>query len=745
MSRSPATTCAFVTTSPSPATQPEPSTPRPHAVPSTFTTLPAASSTSGSLSIPRAGGATFASGPSIFGKGSSRRRELSSGPEGGRIVLSRCRIVERWTSIADPVRAVLHRQRADDPDHAEPGADDQHRAEQAVDRPESGRRREHAPDAAAERLEQARERGAYDESAGEAERRCVRRLLAFGEDEWADARPDVCPDGGPASASRPEMNPWAQPNSARSRTRPRMIQSSPVTASSVQSHPSGNESHRHRHCRPYPHRPSLQAQRARPETRRRHACRRRPKPAWRRIAPIIAVAMLGVRRRDLVGAGGEQAERTVARALRERVGAATRGDARAADATGAGAHPAQALRRRLPEGRRDRHGSPASSPAAPASRARRHGRVPVQVRTRLFGTLASPLDAPAALMTGGKTAASTGGPSSSTPACARASGSRARRGCRRARPSQARDGTPLAKGERAPDGRPVAADVVGTVGPAPPERAAELTARGVPPGRAGRAHRARAAVRRASSPAGPAASCAPAARVLAERQPRPGDAVRTTIDPRVQSAAVTALAGRYGGIAAMRPHDGEVLALAGIAYSAPQPPGSVFKIITLAGALEAGVAEPVEPFPVQQAATLEGVELENANGEACGGTLRDLVRALLQLRLRAASGASSAPSASSHTAERFGFNEQPALARRAPVDDPARRARSATTSRSARRRSGRARCSPRRSRWRASPPRSREHGVRPRPTLARARAPEHRARDAASRRAQGRRATCARS
>ena len=43
--------------------------------------------------------------------------------------------------------------------------------------------------------------------------------------------------------------------------------------------------------------------------------------------------------------------------------------------------------------------------------------------------------------------------------------------------------------------------------------------------------------------------------------------MRTTIDPKIQRAAVEALAGRYGGIAVVRPDNGEVLALAGIAQS----------------------------------------------------------------------------------------------------------------------------------------------------------------------------------
>ena len=38
-----------------------------------------------------------------------------------------------------------------------------------------------------------------------------------------------------------------------------------------------------------------------------------------------------------------------------------------------------------------------------------------------------------------------------------------------------------------------------------------------------------------------------------------GGAVRTSIDPDIEAAAVTALAGRYGGVAVLRPHTGEVL------------------------------------------------------------------------------------------------------------------------------------------------------------------------------------------
>jgi peptidoglycan glycosyltransferase len=224
----------------------------------------------------------------------------------------------------------------------------------------------------------------------------------------------------------------------------------------------------------------------------------------------------------------------------------------------------------------------------------------------------------------------------------------------------ARDGTPVAKGEaRLSDLDPLASEIAGRVGPAPPERAQELAALGVPEGApvglTGLEREFDAEL--AGSPGGELLA---GTRVLASTPPRPGRSVRTTIDPEIQRAAVQALAGRYGGIAAVRPRTGEVLALSGVAFSAPQPPGSVFKIITLAGALEAKTVRRNEQFPVQTSATLEGIELQNAHGESCGGSLIASFAHSCN-SVFAPLGAELGAEKLVAVAERFGFNEDPGL------------------------------------------------------------------------------------
>jgi cell division protein FtsI/penicillin-binding protein 2 len=112
-------------------------------------------------------------------------------------------------------------------------------------------------------------------------------------------------------------------------------------------------------------------------------------------------------------------------------------------------------------------------------------------------------------------------------------------------------------------------------------------------------------------------------RVVARARPIAAHPAHTTIDPKLEAAAQTALAGRFGGIAVLDAHTAQVRALAGIAFSAPQPPGSTFKIVTLAAALEHDVAKTTTRFPFGSYALIDGVKLQNASGEVCGGTVAE--------------------------------------------------------------------------------------------------------------------------
>jgi penicillin-binding protein A len=146
-------------------------------------------------------------------------------------------------------------------------------------------------------------------------------------------------------------------------------------------------------------------------------------------------------------------------------------------------------------------------------------------------------------------------------------------------------------------------------------------------------------------------------RVLARARPRASEAVRTTIHPRIQEAAVMGLAGRFGGIAALDPRNGEILALAGIAFSAPQPPGSTFKIVTTTAALEEGLVKPRTEFPVGSFALIDGVELENANRELCGGSFRESFAHSCN-SVFAPLGVKVGAEKLVETAERFGWNQE---------------------------------------------------------------------------------------
>jgi cell division protein FtsI/penicillin-binding protein 2 len=110
-------------------------------------------------------------------------------------------------------------------------------------------------------------------------------------------------------------------------------------------------------------------------------------------------------------------------------------------------------------------------------------------------------------------------------------------------------------------------------------------------------------------------------RILASGDPVKAKPVKTTIDSKAQQAAVTALGSTYGGVAVLDAQTGDLLGVAGLAFSAPQPPGSTFKVITASAALDAGVTKLSEEFPVESSNSEIGREIPNAHDELCGGSL----------------------------------------------------------------------------------------------------------------------------
>lgn len=172
---------------------------------------------------------------------------------------------------------------------------------------------------------------------------------------------------------------------------------------------------------------------------------------------------------------------------------------------------------------------------------------------------------------------------------------------------------------------------------------------------------------------------------LFRRRPRVGDTLVSTIDTRLQSVALEALAGRRGGVVALNPKTGAVLVAASnpsydpnplasndraeadaarcelgvgvkrlsdgtplrdpngefvecenaaapllsVALQARRPPGSSFKVVTAAAALESGKYSPDSPtVPGGSSYTAPGDTraIHNFGGGSCGGSLSNSLR-----------------------------------------------------------------------------------------------------------------------
>jgi penicillin-binding protein A len=238
-------------------------------------------------------------------------------------------------------------------------------------------------------------------------------------------------------------------------------------------------------------------------------------------------------------------------------------------------------------------------------------------------------------------------------------------------PLLARDGSVLAEAAPAsvPSGQAteatrnsplgtVAEAVLGEVGPVPASRRQGLEQEGVPGDAIVGLSGLELALddRLRGSPGG---ALLAGGRVLAYARPKQAPALRTTVSPAVQRAAVTALGGQLGGVVAMQP-SGQILAVAGIGLDGLQPPGSTFKMVTTTGVLSAGIATAHTVFPYATFATLDGVKLSNANGEECGGSL-ELAFAVSCNSVFSPLGVKLGPARLVAIAERFGFNHAPGI------------------------------------------------------------------------------------
>jgi len=206
----------------------------------------------------------------------------------------------------------------------------------------------------------------------------------------------------------------------------------------------------------------------------------------------------------------------------------------------------------------------------------------------------------------------------------------------------AKDGTPLAEGAEVRDSPlgSAAIDVTGTVETPDEELRPKVEASGYPGDQETGVSGLELAFnsRLAGKPGGellavPEGSALPdvpsstQGRVLANAQQAPGRDVRTTIDPDLQEVTVSALAGQAGGIAVLDARNGEVRALAGSAYSAPQPPGSTFKVVTATAALEEDLVkldDYFEPVTSTNPSVETGANtIDNAHDELCGGSFEE--------------------------------------------------------------------------------------------------------------------------
>jgi peptidoglycan glycosyltransferase len=177
-----------------------------------------------------------------------------------------------------------------------------------------------------------------------------------------------------------------------------------------------------------------------------------------------------------------------------------------------------------------------------------------------------------------------------------------------------------------------------------------------------------------------------------------GGGVKLTIDPAAQEAAYDGLGNFKGAVVAIDVRTGAILAMVSTPSYAPHPlaspsgsaemeywqelrddedrpdrnraiaetlpPGSVFKLVTAAAALESGeyTADSVIPGPAEYDLPLSSRTLPNQSGQACGSNNETTITNALRISCNTAFaylGEELGADALRDQAQRFGFNAQP--------------------------------------------------------------------------------------
>jgi peptidoglycan glycosyltransferase len=184
--------------------------------------------------------------------------------------------------------------------------------------------------------------------------------------------------------------------------------------------------------------------------------------------------------------------------------------------------------------------------------------------------------------------------------------------------------------------------------------------------------------------------------LFANREPK-GGAIRLSIDPDAQDAAMKALNGRTGAVVAIDPTTGAILALASSPSFDPNllsshdaaeiqktyeglnsdpkqpllnrplamtlPPGSTFKLVTAAAALESGKYSAESELPGPKKLKLPGtdIQLGNWTGKSCGANDVTTLQAALEMSCNtafASLGMQLGPEAIGEQAKKFGFESE---------------------------------------------------------------------------------------